>query len=184
MYDDGISRWFTIVFLSIAVLMLVGGTALVVITLPSTGVINTEQMELVAPNAKLAQTILYARCEHEVRRRIDVDPAWVGKTVDGVSKELDKNWRITAFAPTLVEMTGTEDLFCPQHWVLMLGMDGAPGVYQNRFGFEMVRMGDATLGKLDEETRETLVKGLAFDSRGELDEWVVTWKESQRQKSE
>lgn len=180
MYDDGISRWFTIVFISIAVLMLLGGIALIAIALPSAGVINTPQMELVAPDAKLAQIIVYTRCEHEVRRRIDVDPGWVGKSKDSVIAELGDTWRITSFAPELLEMTGNEDLFCPQHWVIMLGIDGVPGVYQNRFGFEMVRMGDAALGKLTEETRELLVKGLAFDTREELNEWITAWKESQQ----
>lgn len=180
MHDDRMSRGFITVFRLLTVLMLLGGAAMIWIALQSTDAVNAAQLEMVAPNAKISQTIAYTRCGHEVVRRIDVFPGWVGKTKEGVIASLEKNWRMNSFAATLLEMTDTEDLFCPQHWVLMLGGDGTPGVYQNRFGFEMERVRDVSLGRFDEEARESLVRGMAFDSKEALEDFVAKWKDQQR----
>lgn len=135
------------------------------------------QVEMVASGSKQAQTIRYARCGHEVVRRIDVPAGWVGMTKNRVEAALTPQWRITAFSPDVIEMTCTEDLFCPEHWVLMLGADGMPGIYQNRYGFEMEHLDDVRMGTLDEDTRQMLTRGLGFENREALEAWVEAWKE-------
>jgi hypothetical protein len=129
-------------------------------------------------NAKIAQTIIYTKCGHEVSRRIDVFPEWVGMNKERVAETAPENWRILSFDPAAIEATCIEDMFCAAHWVLTLGDGGVPGVYHNQYGFSMVRYGDVALGKIDENTRESLVQGIAFDSREELDQWASDCREN------
>lgn len=119
------------------------------------------------------QTILYDRCGHRVLRQIDAPAAWVGCTREGVSTHLEEGWRITAFSPKVIELRSATALFCPAHWVLMLGEDGSAGVYRNLLGFEMVRMESVRLHMPDEATFAVLARGLAFDSREALDAYIA-----------
>ena len=179
MREDTGQKFMTILLL-FAFLLLGSGVFLIWVALPETGEISLPQMELVAENAKIAQTIVYTKCGHEVCRRIDVFPEWVGMDKARILESAAENWRILSFGPSLIETTCIEELFCAQHWVLALGEDGAPGVYHNQYGFSMVKYGDATLGKLDENTRESLARGIAFDSREELEQWASNFKEGER----
>lgn len=138
-----------------------------------TGDASAPRPDMVAAGSHLAQTIRYIRCGHEVQRRIDTPPDWVGLTKDGVAGRMDSIFRMTAFSPELIEMEAGLDLFCPQHQVLMLGADGTLGVYHNAYGFAMERMRDARINRMDEELRAELVRGLAFDSLEALDMWLL-----------
>lgn len=168
---DEVGQKFMTFFLLISFLLLGGGIFLLWTALPSMGVLGTP-IELVGEDAKISQTIVYTKCNHEVLRSVDVFPEWVGMNKEKVVENAAENWRVISFGPKLIEVICTEDLFCSQHWVLALGGDGLPGVYHNQYGFSMVKYGDVTLDKLDEETRELLVYGKAFDSREELNQWV------------
>jgi hypothetical protein len=166
------------ILLLFSFLLLGGGIFLIWIALPEMGAVNTPRNDLVAEDAKIAQTIVYTKCGHEVSRRTDVFPEWVGMDKERVLESAAENWRILSFEPSLIEAACIEDLFCAQHWVLALNEDGAPGVYHNQYGFSMVKYGDVALGKLEEETRESLARGIAFDSREELQQWVAHFKGS------
>ena len=177
MREDTGQRFMTILLL-FSFLLLGCGIFLIWIALPEADVFNLPQQELVAENAKIAQTIVYAKCGHEVSRRIDVFPEWVGMDKERVAESAAENWRILSINPTLIEAACTEDMFCPEHWVLTLGEDGTPGAYHNQYGFSMVKYGDVTLGKVDEDTREALVQGIAFDSREALEQWAAIHREN------
>lgn len=139
---------------------------------PDAGQANAPRADLVAQGAKQAQTIVYMRCGHEVQRRVDVPVHFVGMNREAVAAQLDPAFRLTGFSANELEMAGSFDLFCPQHYVLMLDADGALGVYQNIYGYEMERMGDRRVGRIDEELRRKLLRGVAFDSLEELEDWV------------
>ncbi len=159
--------------LGIGIAFLIGGLIVLWNEVPSADPISAPSAGLVAPGCKQAQTIAYARCGHEVVRRIDAPAGWIGMTKEAVGATMDSEWRMTAFAPEVIEMSRVEDMFCPQHWVLALGLDGTPGVYRNRYGFSMERLSDVSLGALDEATRESLTRGIAFDTQEELEKWVA-----------
>ena len=172
MQADSGQRFMTILLL-FSFLLLGCGVFLIWIALPEADAFNLPRQELVMESAKIAQTIVYTKCGHEVSRRIDVFPEWVGMDKEKLNESAAENWRILSFNPALIEAACTEDMFCPEHWVLTLGEDGTPGVYHNQYGFSMVRYGDVTLGKMDEDTREALVQGMAFPTREALDRWVA-----------
>ena len=177
MREDAGQKFMTILLL-VSFLLLGCGVFLIWAALPEAGVFSLPQHELVVENAKIAQTIVYTKCGHEVSRRIDVFPEWVGMDKARVTECAAENWRILSFNPSLIEATCIEDMFCAEHWVLTLGEDGMPGVYHNQYGFSMVKYGDVTLGKVDEDTRESLVRGIAFDSREELEQWASSFREN------
>jgi len=169
----------TTVLLVCGILLLAAGLVWLWYELPHADATGANHVQLVAPGAKQAQSIQYTRCGHEVLRRVDVPPEWVGLSKDAVLHVMDPAWRMTAFSPAVLEMSRAMDMFCPQHFVLLLGPDGAPGVYRNRYGFSMERLEDVTLRALDEATWETLAQGLAFDSREALNDWVRDWSARQ-----
>jgi hypothetical protein len=131
------------------------------------------QPDRVAAQAKLAQTIDYARCGHQVLRRIDAPDGWAGMDVDAVQQAMEPGWRLISFAPQTLEMACAPDLFCPAHWVLMLDQDGEPAIFQNAYGFEMERLNAVNFRPPDEETRALLARGLAFDSLTDLLQWTA-----------
>lgn len=177
MHENTGQKFMTILLL-FSFLLFGSGVFLIMASLPETGMIVAPQTELVLENAKISQTVVYAKCGHEVSRRIDMFPEWVGLNKERVLENAAENWRILSFGPSLIEATSIEDLFCAAHWVLSLGEDGSPGVYHNQYGFAMVKYGEVSLGKLNEETRESLVYGIAFDSREELERWVSNFREN------
>ena len=93
-------------------------------------------------------------------------------TKEGVLGRIEENYRLTGFSPSLIEISGRLDLFCPQHFVLMLGSDGSLGMYSNTYGFEMEKITDLRMPRVDETLREKLVRGMPFDSREALDGFV------------
>ena len=159
-------------FLAIGVIALMGGIALLWHAFPPAGEAGGMNLRLVAPGCKLRQTIDYIRCGHQVLRRVDAPPKWAGMTKEAVLDSMEKGWRMTEFAPGRIDMVCGLDLFCPDHWVLALAEDGTLGVYRNLDGFAMERVGDAAMKIMDESTWEMLARGLAFDSREMLEEWV------------
>jgi hypothetical protein len=133
---------------------------------------DARQPDRVAAGAKLAQTIEYVRCGHQVLRRIDAPAGWAGMDVDAVQQALEPGWRLISFAPQTLEMTCALEMFCPAHWVLMLDADGEAAIFQNEYGFEMVRQSDANFRPREESIRAKLVRGLSFDTLADLQEWM------------
>jgi len=170
-------KFMTVIMLA-SFLLLGCGIFLIWVSLPDTGAFSLPEQGLVLENAKIAQTIHYAKCGHEVSRRIDVFPEWVGMNQARVTESAPENWRIHSFSPALIEASCSENLFCPDHWVLTLGDGGAPGIYHNQYGFSMAKYGDASLGTIDEDTRESLVHGIAFGSREELEQWMTSFRQN------
>ncbi len=166
--------------MSIGVTMLIFGLAILWAEWPRVDTAGAGQPQLVAPGCKLKQTIEYTRCGHPVYRRIDAPAEWVGMTQDGVAGRIATGWRMTGFGSDEIEMASAPDLFCPQHWVLMLDTDGTPAIYRNRLGFDMERIGDAGIRTLPEDVREQLAVGLAFDTKEELLDWAEVWKVPQK----
>ncbi len=156
----------------IGVALLTGGLWLMSGALSDARDANAGAQSLVAPGCKQSQRIEYTRCGHEVLRRIDAPDRWIGMDQEGVLRALDEGWRMTDFSPNVIEMACAPDLFCPQHWVLTLSEDGAPGIYRNRTGFAMERVADAAIRVPDEEMRALLAQGVTFDSREALLSWA------------
>ena len=169
---DKPNRKLAIGIIGMIILFLLGGLMLLWASIPAADAVQTPQMLLVSPQAKTVQTIEYIRCGHEVQKRVDVPAQWAGQTKEGVQKLLPDTWRITSFDDTSIHMTGKEDLFCPQHWVLMLDEEGGPAVFKNRYGNAMEKIESVKLEGLNEASRQLLVQGLAFQAREEIDEWI------------
>ena len=123
---ENVGQKFMSALLLLSFLLLGCGIFLIWIAWPEAGAFHLPRHELVLENAKIAQTIVYTKCGHEVSRRIDVFPEWIGMDKARVLEDAAENWRILSFNPTLIEAASNEELFCAAHWVLMLGEGGMP----------------------------------------------------------
>ncbi|GHU67294.1 hypothetical protein FACS1894184_06880 [Clostridia bacterium] len=130
----------------------------------------------VAAGAVQLQTIHYQRCGHSVTRTIDAPPEWAGMRSDELSAKLDMSWRVSDFASDRITMSKNVILFCPQHYVLMPDETGQVCVWTNRYGEGMEKVRDTTtsLADLPEVQRELVRSGMAFDSDGQADEYLVS----------
>lgn len=158
--------------LAAGVVFLIVGLAVLWMQMPPTDMADATNKTLVAAGCKQAQTIVYGRCGHQVLRRLDAPAAWAGMSKDAVEAAMEEGWRMTTFASDLIEMSITLDMFCSQHYVLTLSEEGVPGIYRNRYGFEMEEAGRVSLTAMDESTREMVSRGIAFDTEEALLQWV------------
>jgi len=159
-------------FVALGSLMIAMGISLFVRQTEGAGSAHVRPGDLVAAGCHQAQALEYVRCGHEVLRRLPVPPEWVGKTKDGVLERLEEQYRLTAFSPSLIEISSRLELFCPQHFVLMLDGEGGLSVFRNTYGFGMDKITELRMPRVDETLREKFVRGLPFDSREALDEFV------------
>lgn len=127
----------------------------------------------VAEEAELLQTFTYTRCSHTVTRRLTAPVEVYGKTLEDV-KALYPQWQITEFSSQEVRMTRRPDLFCPDHLVLMVGPDGALGVYRNKYGDALALEKELTMevSTLPQAVQESLAEGVGFATEEELDAWL------------
>lgn len=154
------------------------GIGMLAASVPAAG-----ESALIAPDCKQLQRIVYARCGHEVLRRLDIPAEWAGMTrerAENALAEAGGAWRMTAFTPRKIELSQTRDLFCPAHWVLMTDAAGETGIYRCRDGAVMARLSACDVPIADEETRAQLRQGLAFESEQALREAVSAMREAAR----
>ena len=83
--------------------------------------------ENVEEGCQLIQTIHYARCGHDVTRRVAADKEYKGCTLQQMQQAFS-DWSITSFSPSEIEMSCTMQLYCPEHLVVMPDGAGVLGI--------------------------------------------------------
>lgn len=136
---------------------------------------TAQDKQTVSENCEIIQTIHYARCGHEVTRRIAADREYLGATLRQM-QEAFADWSITSFAAHEIVMSCTLMLYCPDHLVVMPDGAGVLGVYYNEYGdgYALKKQLEAPLSDLSEEDMNNIHLGFAFDSMQEIDMWLET----------
>ena len=131
--------------------------------------------EGVEDNCQMIQTLRYARCGHEVVRRLQVDPEYKGCTLAQMQQAYPE-WDITSFSPAEIEMSRTLQIFCPEHLVVLPDGAGVLGVYENKYGdgYALHTQLDIPLTDLPESVRESVHLGVGFSDEGEIESWLET----------
>lgn len=121
----------------------------------------------------LMQTIRYARCGHEVTRRVEADKEYKGCTLEQMQQAF-ADWSITSFSPTEIVMDCTQPMYCPDHLVVMPDGAGVLGVYENVYGdgYALKTQLDTPLSTLPDTVRETVHLGVGFASAKEIEQWL------------
>ena len=153
-------------------------TALIVAVLVSTGGgvrAASRSRETVEENCQLIQTLRYARCGHEVVRRVQADKEYKGCTLAQM-QEAFAEWEISSFSPAEIKMSRTLPLYCPDHLVVMPDGAGVLGVYENKYGdgYALRSQLDIPLTDLPETVRETVHLGVGFATTQEIESWLET----------
>lgn len=159
----------------LTVLALTAAALVVILTYGTAASAVSRSRETVEDNCELVQTLRYARCGHEVVRRLRADKEYKGCTLQQMQQAYAE-WEITAFSPAEISMTCTLPLFCPEHLVVMPDGAGVLGVYENKYGdgYALRTQLDIPLSDLPESLRETAHLGLAFSSDQEIENWLET----------
>ena len=163
--EVGAARFFTQKTQLAAAAILVLGLGAGLAALPKA--LEADAQMLVMQGCKVSQTMTYARCGHQVLRRMDAESAWLGRGREGVEKLLLPHERLTAFSPAAISVESTLDLFCPDHTVVMLDANGEACLWENRYGFAMECVQRLGYTAPDEETRAKWTQGEGFKSREE-----------------
>ena len=131
--------------------------------------------ETVEENCLLIQTMRYARCGHEVTRRVQADKEYKGCTLQQM-QEAFAEWEITGFSPAEIEMSRTLPLYCPEHLVVLPDGAGVLGVYENKYGdgYALRTQLDIPITDLPESLRETVHLGVGFATAEEIESWLET----------
>ena len=131
--------------------------------------------ETVEENCQLIQTLRYARCGHEVVRRLQADKEYKGCTLAQMQQAFAE-WDITSFSPAEIEMSRTLQLFCPDHRVVLPDGAGVLGIYENKYGdgYALRTQLDIPLSALPETVRETAHLGVGFATETEIESWLET----------
>ena len=129
----------------------------------------------VEDDCRLIQTLRYARCGHEVVRRITADKEYKGCTLQQM-QEAFPEWDITSFSPAEIEMSRTLQIYCPDHLVVLPDGAGVLGVYENKYGdgYALRAQLDIPVSDLPENVRETVHLGMPFKSADEIESWLET----------
>ncbi len=125
----------------------------------------------------LTQTIRYARCGHEVTRRLEADREYKGCTLEQMQQAFSE-WSITSFSPSEIVMNCTMQLFCPDHLVVMPDGAGVLGVYENAYGdgYALKNQLDTPVSALPEDVREHVHLGVGFGSAQEIEAWLENFE--------
>lgn len=128
---------------------------------------------VLASGCELLQTFTYSRCEHIVTRRVTAPAELTGKNLKEV-EALYPEWRITAFAPTLVTMEQRPEIFCPDHLVVMKDSANRVCVFENKYGdaLALVRELELDFDQLSAAVREEIEFGVGFSTAEELEMWL------------
>ena len=131
--------------------------------------------ETVEEDCELIQTLRYARCGHEVVRRVKADKEYKGCTLQQMQQAYAE-WEITSFSPAQIEMSRSLSLYCPDHLVVLPDGAGVLGVYENKYGdgYALRTQLDIPLADLPETLRETVHLGLGFSTAEEIESWLET----------
>ena len=137
----------------------------------------SKNRETVEENCVLVQTLRYARCGHEVVRRMRADKEYKGCTLQQMQQAFP-DWDITAFSPAEIEMSCNLSIYCPQHLVVLPDGAGVLGVYENAYGdgYALKTQLDIALTALPDSVRETVHLGLGFASAEEIESWLETFE--------
>ncbi len=141
-----------------------------------TGVQPTaKEKQNVEKDCQLVQTIHYARCGHEVTRRITADKEHTGATLEQMQQAF-REWSITSFAPNEIVMSCALPLYCPDHLVVMPDGEGMLCVYYNEYGdgYALKKQLEVPIGDLTEEMMESIHLGLSFATMQEIESWIET----------
>lgn len=133
--------------------------------------------ENVEEGCQLVQTIRYARCGHEVTRRIAADKEYKGCTLQQMQQAFS-DWSITSFSPAQIDMSCTLPLYCPDHLVVMPDGAGVLGIYENAYGdgYALKAQLDIPLSALPEDLLETVHLGIGFANAQAVDQWLESFE--------
>lgn len=133
--------------------------------------------ENVEEGCQLIQTIHYARCGHDVTRRVAADKEYKGCTLQQMQQAFS-DWSITSFSPSEIEMSCTMQLYCPEHLVVMPDGAGVLGIYENAYGdgYALRAQLDIPLSALPEDLLETVHLGIGFGSAQAVEQWLETFE--------
>lgn len=136
---------------------------------------TAKEKQNVEMDCQLVQTIHYARCGHDVTRRIAADKEYVGASLSQM-QEAFPDWSITSFAPAEIVMSCSLPLYCSDHLVVLPDGEGMLGVYYNEYGdgYALKKQLEAPVGDLSEEMMETIHLGLSFSTMQEIESWLET----------
>lgn len=162
--------------LSAAAIVFLAAAVLAVVFSVGSGVSAVSRSrETVEEGCQLIQTLRYARCGHEVVRRVQADTEYKGCTLQQM-QEAYAEWDITSFSPVEIEMSRTLTIYCPDHLVVLPDGAGVLGVYENRYGdgYALRTQLDIPISDLPENVRESVHLGVAFDRAEEIESWLET----------
>ena len=136
---------------------------------------TAQEKQSVEQNCQLVQTIHYARCGHEVTRRVAADKEYIGASLKQM-QEAFADWSITSYAPTEIIMSCSLPLYCPEHLVVMPDGAGVLGVYYNEYGdgYALKQQLEVPISDLTKELMETIHLGLPFATMQEIESWLET----------
>lgn len=134
-----------------------------------------QEKQTVEADCCLVQTIRYARCGHEVTRRIAADKEYQGATLRQM-QEAYADWSITSFSSREIVMSCSVALYCPQHLVVLPDGAGVLGVYLNEYGdgYALKKQLEVPVGDLNEEEMAKIHLGLPFGTMQEIEMWLET----------
>ena len=133
----------------------------------------SKNRETVEDNCELVQTLRYARCGHEVVRRVRADKEYKGCTLQQMQQAYAE-WDITSFSPSEIQMSRSLAIYCPQHLVVLPDGAGVLGIYENAYGdgYALKTQLDIPLTALPDSMRETVHLGLGFSGAEEVESWL------------
>ncbi len=125
----------------------------------------SEKGTCILPDCEITQSMCYARCAHQVTRRMKAPAHVIGLDKEAF-EQVYKEWQCTLYSKDKVHMERTMPLYCPLHFVLMYNETGKLAVYQNKEGDYMAWISDLDydITDFDEETQDKLTHGMGFDS--------------------
>lgn len=124
-------------------------------------------------DCQIVQTMAFSRCGHSVTRRVSAPDALAGADFSA-AVEYYEAWSIVSFSPENVTMQREIDLYCPMHAVLSVNEAGEAVLTRNTYGDGMAveKTYPLTLTDLSPEDRQTLLRGIGFDSKEEAEAWI------------
>lgn len=160
---------------ALAALLLTAAVVAVLMTYGGGVSAASRTRETVEDNCQLIQTMRYARCGHEVVRRVKADKEYKGCTLQQMQQAFSE-WDITSFSPAEIEMSRTLPLYCPDHLVVLPDGAGTLGIYENKYGdgYALRTQLNIPLTDLPETLRETVHLGVGFATDQEIESWLET----------
>ena len=124
-------------------------------------------------DCQIIQTMAFSRCGHSVTRRVAAPDALVGEGFDA-ARDYYEAWSILSFSSENVAMRREMDLYCPMHAVLSVSDAGEAVLTRNVYGDGMAveKTYALSLSDFSPEDRQTLLRGIGFDSGEEAEAWL------------